>query len=438
MLTYDGTNMQMLSQAPTAAGSGSVSSLFGRTGIVAAAAGDYTTAQVTESGNLYFTPARALAAVTWSTLTGKPSTYAPSAHAASHQAGGSDEIATATPAANAIPKAGASGKLAGDWLPSPAASSLGGVRAIDCSGTGYVQKINADGSVSCAAPAGGGGSIKTAIVFDGATGTLADGSSVSWSCGSGSAAQCTAVWTVPDGVTWVRSVVWSGGGGGNGSVVASRSNAGGGGGGYADVMCPVTPGSTVSVAVGLGGAGGTAGGGAGGAGGDSRFASCVTVKGAPVYTSSVNNAPVGGGIAGSPQIWLNAAGTGLLTWSASSTPCAFGGTVATGQVLRMDQGGCGATGLSSTNGPGHDGGSAIGGGGGGGNGAYNSDTYGNGGTSTLGGAGGRGGAHTAATGLTPCAAGAVPGGGGGSAAAAASGSSYAGCAGARGEIRIYY
>lgn len=43
-----------------------VQSVFGRTGTVVAVSGDYTTAQVTESGNLYFTNARAIA----STLTG--------------------------------------------------------------------------------------------------------------------------------------------------------------------------------------------------------------------------------------------------------------------------------------------------------------------------------------------------------------------------------
>jgi hypothetical protein len=43
-----------------------VSSVFGRTGAVVAASGDYTTAQVTESGNLYFTNARSIS----STLTG--------------------------------------------------------------------------------------------------------------------------------------------------------------------------------------------------------------------------------------------------------------------------------------------------------------------------------------------------------------------------------
>lgn len=151
MLTYDGTNMQMLSQ--TAAPSG-VSSVFGRAGAVSAQSGDYTTAQVPESGNLYYTDARARAALTWSTLTGKPSAFAPSAHAASHQNGGSDEIAVAAPAANAIPKAGAGGTLAGGWLPAPGLSSLGGVRAMDCSATGLVQKINTDGTITCAAAGG--------------------------------------------------------------------------------------------------------------------------------------------------------------------------------------------------------------------------------------------------------------------------------------------
>lgn len=40
----------------------------------------------------------------------------PATHAASHQHGGADEVATATPAANAIPKAGAGGKLSSGWL----------------------------------------------------------------------------------------------------------------------------------------------------------------------------------------------------------------------------------------------------------------------------------------------------------------------------------
>ena len=43
----------------------------------------------------------------------------PTAHASTHQNGGSDEVATATPGANAIPKAGSGGTLASGWIPTP-------------------------------------------------------------------------------------------------------------------------------------------------------------------------------------------------------------------------------------------------------------------------------------------------------------------------------
>jgi hypothetical protein len=65
MATYDGANMQMQSQTANAPVSG-VSTVFGRAGSVSARTGDYTSAQVTESGNLYFTNARAWAAFTGS------------------------------------------------------------------------------------------------------------------------------------------------------------------------------------------------------------------------------------------------------------------------------------------------------------------------------------------------------------------------------------
>ena len=42
---------------------------------------------------------------------------APATHASQHKNGGSDEVATATPAANAIPKAGSGGTLAFGWIP---------------------------------------------------------------------------------------------------------------------------------------------------------------------------------------------------------------------------------------------------------------------------------------------------------------------------------
>ncbi len=59
VLTWNGTQWNPV----TWTGGGGVASVFGRTGAVIAQSGDYTTAQVTESGNLYFTNARAQAAL---------------------------------------------------------------------------------------------------------------------------------------------------------------------------------------------------------------------------------------------------------------------------------------------------------------------------------------------------------------------------------------
>ncbi|HWE50481.1 MAG TPA: hypothetical protein VG273_11850 [Bryobacteraceae bacterium] len=53
-------------------GGGAVSSVFTRTGNITAQSGDYSTAQVTESGNLYFTAGRAQAAIS---VSGLPFTY---------------------------------------------------------------------------------------------------------------------------------------------------------------------------------------------------------------------------------------------------------------------------------------------------------------------------------------------------------------------------
>ncbi len=55
-----------------------------------------------------------------------------SAHASSHQNGGGDEVATATAAANAIPKAGAGGTLSVNWVPQAilASPTGGGLRGL--------------------------------------------------------------------------------------------------------------------------------------------------------------------------------------------------------------------------------------------------------------------------------------------------------------------
>ncbi len=123
----------------------------------------------------------------WSSLAGVPSRFTPSPHAATHQNGGSDEIATATSSPFGIPKAGTNGKLAQGWIdftgyqtaisgaPSawPAIPSIGGSGLLKGSAgnavpAGYSDVtalwsgtcsagsfLGADGV--CASPGGGGG-----------------------------------------------------------------------------------------------------------------------------------------------------------------------------------------------------------------------------------------------------------------------------------------
>jgi hypothetical protein len=76
---------------------------------------------------------------TISSLSGYPSTFTPSAHASTHQNGGTDEVATATPGANVIPKTGAGSTLADGFMPS-------GITRTICSGT-----ITPSGTLSSAA-----------------------------------------------------------------------------------------------------------------------------------------------------------------------------------------------------------------------------------------------------------------------------------------------
>jgi hypothetical protein len=96
---------------------------------------------------------------------------APLPHASVHKNSGSDEVATATPGANAIPKAGAGGTLATGWLP-PATTSAPGVVQLDS--VGNTSKF-LNGAGAWAAPSGGGGgyggytrqAVSTATVLSG-------------------------------------------------------------------------------------------------------------------------------------------------------------------------------------------------------------------------------------------------------------------------------
>ena len=281
-----------------------------------------------------------------------------------------------------------------------------------------------------------GGASSYSLVFDGAATALADGSTVAWTCGSGSGAQCTTTWTVPTGVNFVRTKMWAGGGGGGGSS-PTRGGPGAGGGGYYETVCPTTPGASLAIAVGLGGIGSTTGySPTAGAGGNSSITGCVTVTGGDGGRDDSYGGK-GGLLYGAPV-------NPIITPNSGAFNALFDlrGTLRVGgagfQAGRIDQGGWGA-GQTATGTAGLAGGSAIGGAGAGGSGGFNHATGGAGGASALGGAGGAGGGWTAGGGLVACGNGTIPGGaGGGAGVETAGGSNHTGCSGARGEVRIYY
>ncbi|MCZ7893299.1 DUF2793 domain-containing protein [Agrobacterium salinitolerans] len=64
---------------------------------------------------------------------------------------------------------------------------------------------------------------------------------------------------VPDGVYWINARVWGAGGGGGGAANSNAVARGGGGGGYAEGWISVTPGQSLPLVVGSGGAGGVGG-----------------------------------------------------------------------------------------------------------------------------------------------------------------------------------
>jgi len=111
--------------------------------------------------------ADSLAAVTWAAMTGKPSTFAPSLHAASHQFGGADVVSTVIPGANAIPQAGAGGTLAAGWVPTLNQNTTGNAATATalatlpakCSAGNYPLGVDAGGNAqNCTVAGSGGGS----------------------------------------------------------------------------------------------------------------------------------------------------------------------------------------------------------------------------------------------------------------------------------------
>jgi len=237
--------------------------------------------------------------------------------------------------------------------------------------------------------------------------------------------------TVPAGVTRIFVQAWGGGsGGGAGSYAAGP---GGSGGGYAQNWCAVNPGAPVAVTVGVGGAGGTSAASPL-AGGNSSFGACATAVGAgpgkPGYDAALTN--VG-------ALYYARNTNGSYTKLVSLADVISGNAWDQMYVaIRADIGGVGSPPTNLT--PGNAGGDAIYGAGGGGGGPRD-DTKANqaagpGGNSGFGGNGGNSG-YIASNSSQPCTAGIAPGGGGGG--GAWDGSTYMpGCAGARGEVRVWW
>lgn len=223
-------------------------------------------------------------------------------------------------------------------------------------------------------------------------------------------------WDVPAGVTEIAGECW-GAGGGSGSADAAfastdGSSGGGGGGGYSrDEAIAVTPAETLTMQVPTGGAGGSAAGQDGGSPGDCAILRSMT---ALVLAES-----------GSGSAQVNNGGT---------SNGGAGGLAANGVGTTKFSGGNGANG--STTGAGNGGGGG-GGAGDAGNGNNGSGTTGGTGGSTGGGTGGTGRSGTDGSGTAGTNFGA---GGGGSYDDGIAGGSgpYAGAAGARGHIRIWW
>lgn len=243
----------------------------------------------------------------------------------------------------------------------------------------------------------------------------------------------TGTFTVPAGVTRVFVQVWGAGGGG--AAGQWSAGAGGSGGGYAQNWCQVTPGNTVTVTVGAGGVGETNSNGGATVGGNSSFGTCAAAVGGgfsgnPGYDAAFSNM-------GAMYFGTDASGNNFRTYTLGMITSGNGGS-SIYTPLRADLGGIGS--VTTVTSPGNPGGTAIYGGGGGGGGPRD-DTKANqaagaGGKSGYGGNGGASG-YIANGSSQPCTAGSPPGGGGGG--SAYDGSTYTpGCAGARGEVRVWW
>lgn len=248
-------------------------------------------------------------------------------------------------------------------------------------------------------------------------------------------------WTVPAGVTKVSAVAVGGGGGGAaGDGGRGEPNTGGGGGGLSWARFKVTPGETLTIAVGAGGTS-LAGsdGTAGGLSSISRSGVDLVVAGGGGGGFERNEGP--GGTGGTHSVGAVYAGGGGAGGTGGSATDGSGGSGGGGAGGYSGNGGTGGS-SSGTNGLAGVGGAAGGGGGrsgttgiagsGGGTGLFGEGALGAGGTASNGGGGGSGGG-AGLTDVTGVGGGAYGGGGGARTDQAGVGSD-----GAPGAVRIIW
>ena len=129
------------------AGSAAVASVFGRSGTVVAASGDYTTAQVTESGNLYFLNSRAIAAMAG--LYEVPLTFDASLNRSANtitiSSGGVTNAMLANAATTVFGASCALGATCTPTLPNPSASTLGGVQSYTAVANQFIDSVSTSG-----------------------------------------------------------------------------------------------------------------------------------------------------------------------------------------------------------------------------------------------------------------------------------------------------
>lgn len=165
-------------------------------------------------------------------------------------------------------------------------------------------------------------------------------------------------WVIPAGVFRVRVTVIGGGGGGGKRTGSASSGAGGGGGGggVSEGFVTVTPGASINVTVGAGGAGATVANTAGTNGGASSFGIAVTATGGN-----------GGGITGGGNGGVGSGGDLNTSLGPGSGGISFSNSAAADNGITGAGGGPGGAGITFASGSGSiNGNAAIGPGGGGG------------------------------------------------------------------------